>query len=97
MLGKSFSAVQWVLFFEYSDCVQMMHGTVSALVQFIVTYICFNYEGEKAHYIFPTTKGPMNACMELVGLNTYNRVKNHCNKSLCSTSAFQYKTSFRFR
>ena len=30
------------------------------------------------HFIFPTTKGSMNACMELVGFNTSNKVKNHC-------------------
>jgi len=96
VLGKSFSAVQWVLFFECSDCVQMMHGTVSTLMQFTVIYICFNYEEEKAHFIFPTTKGSMNACMELVGLNTSTRVKNRCNKSLCSTCGYQYKTNIRF-
>ena len=30
-----------------------------------------------AHSIFPTTKGSMNACMELVGFSTSNKVNNH--------------------
>ena len=29
------------------------------------------------HFIFPTTKGSMNACMEFMGFSTSNRVKNH--------------------
>ena len=28
------------------------------------------------HFIFATTKGSMNACMELVGFSTSNKVKN---------------------
>ena len=28
------------------------------------------------HFFFPTTKGSMNACMELVGFSTSNKVKN---------------------
>ena len=30
------------------------------------------------HFILPTTKGSMNACMELLGFSTSNKVKNHC-------------------
>ena len=30
------------------------------------------------HVIFPTTKGSMNACMELIGFSNSNEVKNHC-------------------
>jgi len=29
------------------------------------------------HFIFATTKGSMNACMELVGFSTSSKVKNH--------------------
>ena len=29
------------------------------------------------HFIFATTKGSMNACMELVGFSTPSKVKNH--------------------
>ena len=29
------------------------------------------------HFIFATMKGSMNACMELVGFSTSNKVKNH--------------------
>ena len=34
------------------------------------------------HFIFPTTKGLMNACMELVGFSTSNKVKSHCSKAI---------------
>ena len=30
------------------------------------------------HFIFPTTKGSMNACMKLLGFSTSKKVKNHC-------------------
>ena len=30
------------------------------------------------HFIFPTTQGSINACMELVGFSTSDKVKNHC-------------------
>ena len=30
------------------------------------------------HFIFPTPKGSINACMELVGFSISNEVKNHC-------------------
>ena len=30
------------------------------------------------HFIFPSTKGSMNACIELVGFSTSNKVRNHC-------------------
>ena len=33
---------------------------------------------KKAHFIFPTTKGSMNACMELVGSSSSKNIKNHC-------------------
>ena len=29
------------------------------------------------HFIFPTTKGSMNACIELAEFSTSNKVKNH--------------------
>ena len=32
------------------------------------------------HFICPTTKGSMNACMELVGFSTSNMVENHCGR-----------------
>ena len=35
-----------------------------------------------AHFTFPSTKGSMNAYMELVGFSTSNKVKNHCNLDL---------------
>ena len=63
----------------------MMHGTICALIQYIVIivkYICFEFEGKKAYFIFPTMKGSMNACMELVGFSTSNKVKNHCSKPI---------------
>ena len=33
---------------------------------------------KKKHIIFPTTKGSMNAFMELVGFSAPSKVKNHC-------------------
>ena len=41
-----------VLFFEHSDFVCMMHGTVCALIQYIVIYICFEFEEKKKHILF---------------------------------------------
>ena len=35
------------------------------------------YKIHDIYFIFPTTKGYVNACMELVGLSTFNNVKNH--------------------
>ena len=57
-----------------------MHGTVCAPIQNVVMCICIGFEDIKQHSIFPTTKGLMNECMELVGLNTSNMVKNMCFK-----------------
>ena len=53
---------------------QMKHGTVCALIQYIVIivkYIGFEFEGKKVYFIFTTMKGSMNACMDS------NKVKNH--------------------
>ena len=36
------------------------------------------------HFIFATTKDSMNACMELIGFCTSNKVKNHCNLTKAS-------------
>ena len=38
----------------------------------IVIYICFEFKEKKS----PIRKGSMNACMELVGFSTSNKVKN---------------------
>ena len=57
---------------------QIIHGTVCALKQYIVIYICFEFE--KSPLSLPSTKGLMNACIKLVRLSTSNKVKNHCNK-----------------
>ena len=39
------------------------------------------------HFIFPTTKGSMNACIKLVAFSTSNKVKNHCFRTtLCKTN-----------
>jgi len=35
-------------------------------------------ELEKVRFMFPTSKGLMNSCMECVGLSTSNKDKNHC-------------------
>ncbi len=40
------------------------------------------YEKEKKHFVLPTTKGSMNACMELVGFSVSSKVKNHCSSAL---------------
>ena len=37
---------------------------------------------KNAHIIFSTSKGLMNACIELVGLSISNKAKNHCIKSI---------------
>ena len=47
---------------------------VCALIQYIVIYTCFEFEEENK---YPTTKGSMNACMELAGFSTSHKVKNH--------------------
>ena len=39
----------------------------------MVIYTCFESEEKKA----PTMKDSMNACMELIGFSTSNKVKNH--------------------
>ena len=51
----------------YSLCTNTVYSYIHVL----------NLKGKKAHFIFPTTKGSMNACMELVGFSTSNKVKNH--------------------
>ena len=35
---------------------------------------------KKTRFLFPTTKGSMNACMEL-GYSVSNKVKNYCDKA----------------
>ena len=35
---------------------------------------------KKVHFILPSTKGSMNACMELMGFSASNKVKNHWNR-----------------
>ena len=50
---------------------------VCAQIQSIAICICFEFEEKKAPFIFPTTKGSMNACMEHVGFRTSKKVKNH--------------------
>ena len=51
----------------------MMHGTVCALIQYIVVYIlCVLNMKKKPHFIFPTIKVSMNAYMELVGFIASN-------------------------
>ena len=51
-----------------------MHGTMYSYI-LNIQYICFEFEGKKAHCIFPTMKASMNACIELVGFSTSNNVK----------------------
>ena len=46
----------------------------------IAIYICFEFEEIKVHFIFQTTKGSMNACLELMGLSVSNKVKSHCGR-----------------
>jgi len=36
---------------------------------------------QDTHFIFQTTNGLMNACMELVGFSNSNKVKNHWSNS----------------
>ena len=47
-------------------CVQMMHCAVCPLIQYIVIYLCSAFE-ENSMFCFPTRKGSMNTCMELMG------------------------------
>ena len=58
-----------------------MHGTVCELMQSIVIYYMYSIYAldlqKESTFIFTTTKGSMNACMELVGLSTSNNVQNH--------------------
>ena len=37
---------------------------------------------KKSYFIFPITKGSVNALMKLAGFSTSNTVKNHCLKRL---------------
>ena len=53
-------------------CVQLMHGSFCALIK-IYTYVL-----KKSYFIFPITKGSVNALMKLAGFSTSNKVKNHC-------------------
>ena len=55
----------------YSLCTNTVYYIV-----IIVKYIGFEFE-KKKHFIFPTMKGSMNACMEFLGFSTSNKVKNH--------------------
>ena len=32
------------------------------------------------YFVFPNNKGSINACMEIVGFSTSNKVKNHCSR-----------------
>ena len=57
----------------------MMHGTV--LCTFAI-YIYLEFEEIKTHFFFPTTKGSMNACIELVGFSAPKNVKNLCSKHI---------------
>ena len=52
--------------------------TVCAIIQYFVIYLCFEFEEIKVHFIFPTTKGSMNAWMGLVGFSH----KSHCSNPL---------------
>ena len=60
--------------FGQSAHVSFSAWPVCALVQYIVIYICFKYE-EKSTLYFPTGKGSINACMELVGLSTSKKLR----------------------
>jgi len=55
----------------------MVHGTVFVLIQYIVIHISFGFEEKKGYLIFPTMKGSVNACMELVGFDFSKKVKNY--------------------
>ena len=49
-----------------------MHGSFCATIK-IYTYVL-----KKSDFIFPITKGSVNALMKLAGFSTSNKVKNHC-------------------
>ena len=55
----------------------MMLDTVYVPIQYKI--VCMRFEAEEitAHFIFPTTKGSMSACVEHVKLSTSNGVKHH--------------------
>ena len=38
----------------------------------------YTYVLKKSYFIFPITKGSVNALMKLAGFSTSNKVKNHC-------------------
>ena len=38
----------------------------------------YTYVLKKSYFIFPITKGSVNAVMKLAGFSTSNKVKNHC-------------------
>ena len=50
---------------------------VCLVIQYIVIYLYFEFEETAGHFVLPTTKGSMNAFIELFGLSTSNKVKNH--------------------
>ena len=38
----------------------------------------YTYVLKKSYFMFPITKGSVNALMKLAGFNTSTKVKNHC-------------------
>ena len=47
-----------------------MHGSFCALIKYIPV-------SKKSYFIFPITKGSVNALMKLAGFSTSNKGKNH--------------------
>ena len=68
----------WLHFWKQWFCVQMLHGTVCALIHYIIIYVRFEFEEKKAHSICPTTKGSLNSCIELAGFSSSKKIENHC-------------------
>jgi len=60
---------------------QIIHGTVCALIQYIVVYKCFESEEIKAHFIFPTMKSSMKVFMGIAGFSNSNKAENHCSET----------------
>ena len=44
----------------------------------VCTNKIYTYVLKKSYFIFPITKGSVNALVKLAGFSTSNKVKNHC-------------------
>ena len=53
----------------------------------------YTYVLKKSYFIFPITKGSVNALMKLAGFSTSNKVKNHWFRTVTLFHKLAYKTN----